>query len=206
MTVENLSRSLSDHLMKVAFIVLMLLLGTALFRSLLAGYVFWSLITAWMMLIAMAPEFRSAILSQGRPLAATMAVAGLFVLYLFLGPAHASITDVGSMLWSIPGNMVVFVVVLITFLVVNERGHGHMVRQFLMVVTLVSYMALILLQGPLDHYIGLLLGMDLVPGNAQFMRYYIFSTATGIVLSFAMVNYMRRRSGSMINPGGVDWE
>lgn len=81
-----------------------------------------------------------------------------------------------------------------------------MVRQFLMVVTLVSYMALILLQGPLDHYIGLLLGMDLVPGNAQFMRYYIFSTATGIVLSFAMVNYMRRRSGSMINPGGVDWE
>lgn len=190
---------------KAAYIVLLLLIGAALFKALLTGYLFWSIIATWILLIVMTPEFVSAILSRGRPTAATVFVALLFVIYLFLGPARASVTDLNSMLWAIPGNMTVFGLVVVTLLVVNERGHGHMVRQFLMVATLISYMTLVLIQGPIDHYLGLMVGAMRVPGNTEFMQYYMLSTAVGIALSFAMARYMRRRSYSMINPGGVDW-
>lgn len=198
-------RKIDSLASKAAFVILLMLLGAALFKALLTGYIFWSIIAAWALMIMMAPEFLNAILAQGRSRVATVLFAILFVIYLFLGPARASVTDLDSLLWAIPGNITVFSLVLTTILVVNERRHGHMVRQFLMVVTLISYMTLILLQGPIDHYIGRLMGVDLVPGNTEFMRYFIFSTATGVALTCAMGRYMRQRSFSLINPGGVEW-
>ncbi|KQM12219.1 hypothetical protein AOA80_03520 [Methanomassiliicoccales archaeon RumEn M1] len=206
MSTEDVYRNINGPRAKIAFSVLLLLLVGALLKALLTGHVFWSLIATWILLIMLTPEFGGAILSKGRPLAATIALAGLFVLYLFLGPARPSVTDLNSMLWAVPGNVTVFGLVLTTLLVVNERGHGHMARQFLMVVTLVSYMTVVLMQGPIDHYVGMLAGRELVAGNDEFMRYFMVSTAVGVVLAFGMVNYMRGRAGSMINPGGVDWE
>ncbi len=110
------------------------------------------------------------------------------------------------MLWAVPGIVTVFGLVLVTLLVVNQRGHGHMMRSFMMVVTLISYMTVILLQGPIDHYVGMLIGREMIPGNDEFMVYFIFDTAGGIVQTFAIAIYMRGREGSRINTGGVDWE
>jgi len=206
LSTENVYRNINGLRAKIAFSVLLLLLVAALLRAILIGHIFWSLIAIWILSIMLAPEFGDAILSQGRPLAGTIASASLFVLYLFLGPARPSVTDLNSMLWAIPGNMTVFGLVLTTLLVVNERGRGHMARQFLMVVTLISYMTVILLQGPIDHYMGMLFSRQMVPGNDEFMRYFMVSTAVGIALAYAMVRYMSRHAGSKINPGGVDWE
>ena len=206
MSTENVYRNINGPRAKIAFSILLLLLVVALIRAIFIGHIFWSLIAIWILSIILAPEFGDAVLSRGRPLAGTFAFTSLFVLYLFLGPARPSVTDLTSMLWVIPGNITVFGLVLITLLVVNERGRGHMARQFLMVVTLISYMTVILLQGPIDHYMGMLFGRQMVPGNDEFMRYFMVSTAVGIALAYAMVRYMSRHAGSKINPGGVDWE
>ena len=206
MRTEKAIRNINGPRAKIAFILLLLLLVAALTRAFLNGQIFWTLIAIWTLAIILTPEFGDAILSQSRPLAGTMAFAGLFVLYLFLGPAFPSITDVLSMLWAVPGIVTVFGLVLVTLLVVNQRGHGRMMRSFMMVVTLISYMTVMLLQGPIDHYVGMLIGREMIPGNDEFMVYFIFATAVGIVQTFAMANYMRAREGSRINPGGVDWE
>ncbi len=205
MGTKKVYRNINGLKGKIAFSVILILLVAALLRALLTGHVFWSLIAFWLLFIMLAPEFGDAILSRGRPMASAIVLAGLFVLYLFLGPARPSVTGLSSMLWAIPGNLTVFGLVLTTLLVINERGHGHMARQFLMVVTLISYMTVVLLQGPIDHYVGMLLGRMLVPGNDEFMRYFMVSTMVGVILAYAMVNYMRGHAGSRINPGGVDW-
>jgi len=195
----------SDPITLVALAVMLALLGAALFKALVTGYIFWTIIALWILLLVAAPEFVNGILARPGSRAGAVVMSMLIVIYLFLGPARPSVTDLNSLLWAIPGNMTLFSVCLITLLVVNERGKGHMVRQFLMVVTLISYMTLLLFQGPIDHYLGMLVGKTLVQGNAEFMLYIIISSAVGLALSYIVGWHMRRGSGSMINPQGVDW-
>ncbi|NLI73848.1 MAG: hypothetical protein GX369_03630 [Euryarchaeota archaeon] len=205
MSVNSAYKNISGIAARVSFSILLILLVIALFKAILTGRIFWSLIAIWTLVVILTPEFGDAILSQRRSLITTMISASLFIVYIFLGPTSPSLTDFNSLIWAIPGNIVIFSLVMITLLVVNERGHGHMVRQFMMVVTLISYIAVIILQGPIDYFVGMFFGKELVSGNDEFMRYFIFSTATGVIMTYAMVNYMREKSGGRINPSGIDW-
>lgn len=188
-----------------AFVLLVVLLAAALLQALHAGYPFWALVGAWALLILVAPEFINRILPNRRSRVGLLLTALLFVAYLLLGPARPSVTDLSSALWALPGAATVFVLCLITLLVVNERGNGYMVRQFLLVATFLGYLTTMLVQGPIDYYLGMLLDEDLVPGNTEFMTYLMIIAAAGLAMAYLMSWYLRRRSRSVINPGGVDW-
>jgi hypothetical protein len=188
-----------------AFILLLFLLAAALFQALRTGHPFWTIIAGWALAVMVAPEFVNAILPQARSRWGMVAMAGLFVAYLLLGPARPAVTDINSLLWALPGSVTVFALCLVTLLLVNERGNGHMVRQFLMVTAFLAYMTVMLVQGPIDYYLGMALGEVLVPGNTEFMDYLITITAAGLVLAAVMNGYLCRHARSLINPDGVDW-
>lgn len=188
-----------------ALFLLIVLLAAALFQALRAGHPFWTVIAAWALAVMVTPEFVNGILPRACSRWGMVAMAGLFVAYLSLGPARPAVTDLSSALWALPGSVTVFALCLVTLLLVNERGSGHMVRQFLMVTAFLAYMTVMLVQGPIDFYLGMALGEVLVPGNSEFMVYLIVIAAAGLGLAAGMSGYLRRRARSLINPGGVDW-
>ncbi len=161
---------------------------------------FWTFIAAWVLLIVLLPEFVNNMLNgTSARIAAALSLA-IFSGYLFLGPTGPSINDLIGVLSLIPAGMIIFSLCMATLLLINERGHGHMIRQFLMVTTFLSYETVILIHGPIAYYHDMFFGSEWIQGNTEFMIYFIVGTAVGLALSLIVNSALRRRTDDM----GID--
>ena len=162
---------------------------------------FWTLMAIWGIAMLLVPylvkgrddhlEIRPRFVLFTMPfIAAIMAEA--------LGLEPFSMSSIGFLLLT---GLSLFALCMTTALYLNAYTTLKMNRQFLIILTLIFYLALITLRGPLDYYAGFMTD-GAVLSNAEFMTYLTVSSLIGTLLAFVANRQLKRASvaTAMANP------